>query len=135
VDRAVAAASPGQHEIHYAPRAPAYRFAPNQRELLERISSDAAMSACALILLGSPENRPPPVEEKRFANIHYLPADPGQFASGLYALLRAVDTPAVTSIFVEMPPDEPKWAAVRDRLQRATRVNDGLLRRLQIQAD
>jgi hypothetical protein len=24
-------------------------------------------------------------------------------------------------IYIEMPPDEPKWAAVRDRIRRATK--------------
>jgi L-threonylcarbamoyladenylate synthase len=31
IDPAIAAASPGQHEKHYAPRTPAYRFDPNDR--------------------------------------------------------------------------------------------------------
>jgi len=32
-----------------------------------------------------------------------------------------IDAMEVAAIFIEMPPDEPQWAAVRDRLRRATR--------------
>ena len=46
--------------------------------------------------------------------------DPAAYARGLYRSLRELDGRGAAAICVEMPPDEPAWAAVRDRLMRAT---------------
>ena len=46
--------------------------------------------------------------------------DPAAYARGLYRSLRELDGRGAAAIYVEMPPDEPGWAAVRDRLTRAT---------------
>ena len=46
--------------------------------------------------------------------------DPTTYARTLYARLRDLDRLGATAIYVEMPPAEPAWAAVRDRLLRAT---------------
>jgi L-threonylcarbamoyladenylate synthase len=88
-DPAVAAASPGQHEKHYAPRTPAYRFEP-----ADRAQVNGAILA--------------------------LEPDPAAYARDFYARLRALDDAGVAAIFIEMPPDTPPWAAVRDRITRAT---------------
>lgn len=48
-----------------------------------------------------------------------MPADPIEAARALFATLRAIDTPDVTQIWVEQPPDAPEWEGVRDRLRRA----------------
>jgi L-threonylcarbamoyladenylate synthase len=40
-------------------------------------------------------------------------------AHELFAVLRALDTPGVSLIWVQTPPDLPEWQGVRDRLQRA----------------
>jgi L-threonylcarbamoyladenylate synthase len=45
--------------------------------------------------------------------------DPVTYARRLYARLREMDG-TVEAIYVEMPPDTVEWAAVRDRLMRAT---------------
>ena len=45
---------------------------------------------------------------------------PPQYAHDLYASLRALDAPGVTSILIESVPDDDSWLAVRDRLTRAT---------------
>ncbi len=47
-------------------------------------------------------------------------ADPVAYARNLYASLRDLDRRGAAAIYVEMPPDTPPWAAVRDRLARAT---------------
>ena len=49
--------------------------------------------------------------------------DPATVARTLYARLRALDGTAA-AIYVEMPPDAAEWAAVRDRLVRATMLVD-----------
>ena len=92
VDPATAARSPGQHAQHYAPRSPAFRFDAGTRPIVENAT---------YLMLGS--------------------LDPTAYAAQLYATLRRLDAQHPTAIFVEMPPDEPRWLAVRDRLRRATR--------------
>ncbi len=53
-----------------------------------------------------------------------LPARPEDYARALYASLRQADARVPDRIVAEMPPDEPSWAAVRDRLQRAASSAD-----------
>jgi L-threonylcarbamoyladenylate synthase len=48
-----------------------------------------------------------------------MPDDAAETARQLFAVLREFDDQGVPLIWVEMPPDEPDWAGVRDRLQRA----------------
>ena len=36
----------------------------------------------------------------------------------LYAILRKLDRAHVKTILIELPPDEPQWAAVRDSVKR-----------------
>jgi len=93
VEASVPASSPGQHAIHYAPRTPAYRFDPRDRTRLD-------MTNAAIV---------------------ELTLDPETYAQNLYARLRLLDTQNLRAIYVEMPPDRPEWAAVRDRLMRATK--------------
>ncbi len=87
------ALSPGQHAIHYAPITPAYRF------------ESSALSS---------------IPTERTAIIR-CDTDPIAYARTIYDRLRSLDTRNLRAIYVEMPPDEPRWLAVRDRLIRATR--------------
>ena len=48
-----------------------------------------------------------------------LPADPVLAAALLYDTLFRLDQAGLDLILVEAPPDNPDWAAVRDRLTRA----------------
>jgi len=43
------------------------------------------------------------------------------YAHELYAALRSADESGADAILIEMPPEEPQWLAVRDRLMRATK--------------
>lgn len=47
------------------------------------------------------------------------PADPDRAAAALYDTLHQLDHAGLDLILVELPPDTPEWAAVRDRLIRA----------------
>ena len=49
---------------------------------------------------------------------------PDEASQQLYDILHRCDLLGVRSIIVLMPPDEPEWRAVRDRLLRATRPLD-----------
>ncbi len=48
-----------------------------------------------------------------------LPSDPRDAAAQLYATLHELDEMNYDWIAVELPPDTPEWAGVRDRLKRA----------------
>lgn len=104
-----AAASPGQHPIHYAPRTPAYRFEGEMpvSEKDERFY---------FILLGKDDSL------QRFSlDRAVMPNMPDEYAHHLYSVLREADTSGKAAMLIELPPDEPQWLAVRDRLTRATR--------------
>jgi L-threonylcarbamoyladenylate synthase len=100
VDPKLAAASPGQHSVHYAPRAEAYRFDTADWPLIDAIESRGA----AFLIPGKT-----------------MPDDPAKYARILYRELRRLDEQGTQTIYIEMPPDTPEWAAVRDRLNRATK--------------
>jgi L-threonylcarbamoyladenylate synthase len=91
------ASAPGQQAVHYAPRTPAFRFEPHERDGLDL--SDAAT-----------------LELSHDAETH---------ARLLYARLRELDARHLRAIYVELPPDRAEWAAVRDRIIRATRPLGG----------
>jgi L-threonylcarbamoyladenylate synthase len=48
-----------------------------------------------------------------------MPVDPHEYAAKLYQMLHELDALHLDWIWVEMPPDEPQWEGVRDRLRRA----------------
>jgi hypothetical protein len=49
-----------------------------------------------------------------------MPSDPQKYAREFYRTLRQQDQRRPSAIYLEMPPDETRWVAVRDRLLRAT---------------
>jgi L-threonylcarbamoyladenylate synthase len=51
-----------------------------------------------------------------------MPGDAEGYARKLYATLREMDRLKVGVIWIEMPPEKGGWAALRDRLMRATKV-------------
>jgi L-threonylcarbamoyladenylate synthase len=99
-----AAASPGQQEVHYSPRTPAFRFE----------SGDAVEASPRDVVL---------TREAGFVGVanERMPASPDAYARELYGRLRKLDAAGHARILVEMPPDTPQWLAIRDRLTRATR--------------
>ncbi len=50
-----------------------------------------------------------------------MPRDPAAYATQLYAALHALDARGVARIVVARVPDDPRWAAILDRLERAMR--------------
>jgi L-threonylcarbamoyladenylate synthase len=99
--------APGMLERHYAPKTE-LRLVPTHAldEEIARESGKAAVLAFS---------RP----DERAARWLRMPRDPAGYARRLYAALRELDEAGCARIVVEEPPDEPAWAAVRDRLRRA----------------
>jgi L-threonylcarbamoyladenylate synthase len=52
---------------------------------------------------------------------------PDAYAHNLYNHLRTLDSIGCERIFVQSLPAEEKWAAILDRLQRASGLGDGAL--------
>jgi L-threonylcarbamoyladenylate synthase len=104
-------ASPGLFPLHYAPRTPALRV-----ETVEELAMISWPARAALLVLGT-------------AIIPDLPAslklvtfsDPQIAGQGLYAALHECDSLYLDLIVIVMPPDQPEWRTIRDRLARAAR--------------
>ena len=103
------ASSPGQHETHYAPRTPAYRFDFGGRDAVETRANSG------FVTLGAVRD----IQRRGLSTI-VLTTSPVEYAHHLYGVLRDLDAMGLDAIYIEMPPDRPEWAAVRDRLIRAT---------------
>lgn len=107
-----AASSPGQLPVHYAPRTPAVSFETSQRGL---IYPETEGLPNGIVVLS-------PLEVfKKYGRIIAMPNNPLEYARHLYAVLRELDGMGLRTIYIEMPPDQPRWLAIRDRLRRATR--------------
>jgi len=100
--------SPGRAAKHYAPEA-SLRLG-SRDELRDRLQ--AAPQGVAVVWRGDP----PGSTETPGAR---LPPDPEGYAASLYGTLHRLDRPDVRRIWVELPPDEERWRAIRDRLRRA----------------
>jgi L-threonylcarbamoyladenylate synthase len=107
----VVARSPGQMARHYAPRTPLICV---EHEDLPELRAEKTRRVGWLTLSSS--DRATPVGTDCIA----LPNDPRAYAALLYASLHQLDAMELDRIIVELPPDEPRWAAIRDRLRRAS---------------
>lgn len=103
--------SPGRQSRHYAPRARAVAF-----EARDRCRLPADRPNVALMVLD-----PQAAEPRPGGQVTAMPHEPEGYARHFYRVLRDLDSlPGIAEIQIELPPDEPRWAAVRDRIQRAT---------------
>jgi len=94
VEAGAGAESPGQHPKHYSPRTPI-------------VLGDSPATGRGFRLDGS-----------------NMPADAAGYAERLYRLLHELDAENYDWIAIELPPDTPEWAGVRDRLMRAAFAQD-----------
>ena len=106
-----ASSSPGQLPTHYAPRTPAWRFETAQRGLIQ---PEIGGAKCGIVVVS-----PLDIVEK-LESFVALSRKPEVYAQHLYEVLRELDAMELAAIFIELPPDEPRWTAVRDRILRAT---------------
>jgi L-threonylcarbamoyladenylate synthase len=110
-DDSTAPSSPGQLAVHYAPRTPAFRVD------RARFQGLPGAGRWGLIAIG-----PPVVVPRVHAPSRHLSfEEPKQAEAGLYEALHALDLGGFDFLIVVPPPDEPRWLAIRDRIQRATR--------------
>jgi L-threonylcarbamoyladenylate synthase len=85
--------APGMHRRHYRPKTPLYLLPPRH---------EPAAGRGIFLRIG-----------------REMPAEPRQYAAVLYETLHRLDQEGLDWIAVELPPNTPDWAGVRDRLARA----------------
>jgi L-threonylcarbamoyladenylate synthase len=105
--------SPGMMARHYAPRTP-----------LECVA-DGAARVSDLLRQGSRVGWltfQSPVPSASLVRVS-LPSETQAYAAGLYAALHRLDAAGVDRIVVDQPPDGDAWAAILDRLRRASTTN------------
>ena len=99
---------PGQALQHYAPRTPCQMV--DQDGLAGFVPRDQRVGCLGF--------HAPAWADSELLMV--LPTDPELAARRLYAALRQLDQLGLDLILVEQPPQGAAWAAIRDRLQRAT---------------
>jgi len=94
--------------VHYAPRTPLEWVEP------DHLQGFAWPARAACLIVGQASVRDVPEHVARA-----VLSTPEAAARELYATLHAWDDQKLERIVVVPPPDQPEWAAVRDRLARA----------------
>jgi L-threonylcarbamoyladenylate synthase len=107
--------SPGMLDRHYAPKTPLRLFDPAERGAAEaEIRQARGRGKRVGVMAWSKEvNGGDP--------LIILPSSPLAAGRILYAILHQLDEGGCDLILAERPPSEPRWAAIRDRLERAAR--------------
>jgi L-threonylcarbamoyladenylate synthase len=95
--------APGLHARHYSPRTTLYLAA--NGNLPDRGQG---------IYL---QHRRPP--SRADITIHQMPQSAADYAAALYEILHQADAANYSWIAVDLPPSEPEWEAIQDRLKRA----------------
>lgn len=120
-DPSTAAAAPGMYARHYAPRSRVL-IVPRERAAAEARALRDRGEAVGMLLMAEP--LPADIDsllgERAGLLVEVLSADPAGYAAGLYAALHRLEDAACDSIVIEEVPGDPAWAAVRDRLRRAS---------------
>ncbi len=109
---AAAAAAPGTLAAHYAPRAKLRLMSTQLLETALQMLGEQPLKL-AVYSRSLPAGAAPGFIHQR------MPLRPEAAAHELFAALRDFDAMGVQLIWVEQPPDDPRWDGVRDRLQRA----------------
>ncbi|MGC8641078.1 MAG: L-threonylcarbamoyladenylate synthase [Isosphaeraceae bacterium] len=104
-------ASPGMLRVHYAPRTPTLRV-----DSAEQLATISWPRNAAVIVIGSST-----LPELPFGLHVVRLGDPESASQKLYETLHDCDTLNLDIIVIVMPPDEPEWRTIRDRLVRAAR--------------
>jgi len=97
---------PGALDSHYAPRTPCYRIPAD-------LSESPFPGKRIGLLAQRPANWP-------VSHFWPMPLQPEDYARELYAALHEADASGCEILLIALPPDEPAWAAIHDRVLRAT---------------
>ncbi|QJR37109.1 L-threonylcarbamoyladenylate synthase [Gemmatimonas groenlandica] len=108
--------SPGMADRHYAPRADVWLFDAEQCSEIDAALADRRAGTGTVTALLRTTTLSVPDD-----TIVRMPDDPAAYARALYAALHAADATGASLIVIERPPDDDRWAGLRDRLTRAAR--------------
>lgn len=115
VENASGLRASGLLESHYAPRTAL------QLLTAQQISSKAASAGPRTVIMSLGQVAAPP-------SVHHIlmPQNPAHYGMRLYATLRELDQGQYDLILAELPPAEESWAAIHDRLGRASHIPHSL---------
>lgn len=105
--------SPGMLDRHYAPRAP-LECSTRSAERFAQLRAEGRRVGWLVLPTDDVEG------SADDAIIVSMPGDPSEYGRRLYSELHWLDGQGVERILVSLPPDSPEWAAIRDRLRRAS---------------
>ena len=105
--------APGMLAVHYAPQTMALLCPADT--LISMIDDLCAQGKNIGILAFTPEMYKLPCK-----NLVRLPEQAAHYETALYSALRDLDNLQLDMLLIEQPPDIESWAAVNDRLSRAT---------------
>ena len=106
--------SPGLLGKHYAPRARVRVFSEADRaQALREARSALAEPRRVGAMVFTPSGIDVTLEQA-------MPSEPADYARVLYSTLHAMDDARCDLVLVELPPDTPDWAGIRDRIRRTT---------------
>jgi L-threonylcarbamoyladenylate synthase len=111
---------PGGLALHYAPSTPLEIVASDDLEVRagEFVARDEKVAVLAM--------RPPLHTQRKMTWIN-AGKKPDTYAHNLYSHLRTLDRIGCERIFVQSLPEDERWAAILDRLQRASGMGDNSL--------
>ena len=112
--------TPGDRALHYAPSTPLEIVDSDDLEVRaeEIVARDEKVAVLAMR---------PPLHTKRHMTWINAGKKPDTYAHNLYNHLRTLDRIGCTKIFVQSLPQDERWAAILDRLQRASGMGDDSL--------
>ncbi|MFO0822637.1 MAG: L-threonylcarbamoyladenylate synthase [Gemmataceae bacterium] len=113
------ARSPGQMAKHYSPRTPV-QLTLAREDTVRAVQTALQTNLRVGVLLRNSDSVP---EISVVPGYRFLDDDPNRYAAWMYQALHEFDDRHLDIVVIEMPPDTPEWAAVRDRLTRAAAGN------------
>jgi L-threonylcarbamoyladenylate synthase len=103
--------APGMHARHYSPHTNLYLV--TKGDLSDGLPGVGRGEGVYL------QHRHPLKHRQAGITIRQMPQPAGDYAAGLYDALHQADQGNFSWIAIDLPPNEPEWEAVHDRLKRA----------------
>jgi L-threonylcarbamoyladenylate synthase len=108
----------GDRRLHYAPATP---LAIVSSDDLEKYAGEFVARQQKVAVLAMR----PPLNTQRYMTWINAGKKPDAYAHNLYNHLRTLDSAGCARILVQELPEDERWAAILDRLQRASGIDDG----------